>query len=109
MVAILAVDFVVFPRRFAKCESYGSGLMDTGVGLFIIAQGGVSPEARSALGKVEWEWNLLRNLLGTVPLLVLGVIRFATTSGLDYHTPLTEYGYHWNFFFTLWVVRVSDI
>ena len=45
-IAILAVDFPVFPRRFAKTETYGTGLMDVGVGLFMLAHGITCPEAR---------------------------------------------------------------
>lgn len=46
-ICILAVDFNVFPRRFCKAETFGTGLMDTGVGLFIVANGIVSPESRN--------------------------------------------------------------
>jgi phosphatidylinositol glycan class W len=48
-IVILGVDFVVFPRRFAKTETFGTGYMDIGVGCFVIINALVCPEAK---GKV---------------------------------------------------------
>jgi len=50
-VCILAVDFVVFPRRLCKTETYGTGLMDAGVAGFVFANAIVSPEARGHISR----------------------------------------------------------
>jgi len=50
-VCILAVDFVVFPRRLCKTETYGTGLMDAGVASFVFANAIVSPEARGHISR----------------------------------------------------------
>lgn len=108
-VAILAVDFPIFPRSFAKTEVYGYGLMDIGAGSFCISGGFVSwfarrnsnggdiiqPSERKRFKKVAYR---------CLPLLFMGFIRLLTTKGLEYQEHVSEYGVHWNFFFTLTIV-----
>lgn len=108
-IGILAVDFVIFPRRLAKAETYGSGLMDVGVGAFVISNAIVSPEARGVYSShTGFLSTVFRSVKSSLPLLVLGVMRFISVKGTDYQEHVSEYGAHWNFFFTLFVVRVSE-
>jgi len=128
---ILAVDFPIFPRRFAKTETFGYSLMDLGVGSFVFAAGLVSPEAKKLHRQVEHQvkddgWNktgqtkrplekllgsdvlpsLSKSLVECLPLLVLGACRLTTVKATSYHEHVTEYGVHWNFFFTLAASKV---
>jgi len=103
-IAILAVDFHVFPRRFAKTETTGLGLMDLGAGSFVVSAGFVSGYARQS-EKYSKE-SLAKIIRHSIPLIVLGCIRWFTTKSLEYQEHVSEYGVHWNFFFTLSMVNI---
>ena len=110
-IAILAVDFPAFPRRLAKTENFGTSLMDLGVGMFVFSGGLVSRVARdcasinSGMGYSGAILNVYdevkSTIVSTIPMFLLGFARFATTKGVEYQEHTSEYGVHWNFFFTL--------
>ncbi|CAM9296987.1 unnamed protein product [Pylaiella littoralis] len=105
----------VFPRRFAKTEVFGTGLMDLGVGATIFASGLASgcrtkPQSRHA----ELGWSVWRTVVADIasaairawPLAALGVSRLLVIKSLGYQEHVSEYGVHWNFFATLFFMRL---
>ena len=108
-VAILGVDFQIFPRRFAKAETYGTGVMDVGVGCYILCHGFVSREGRfsSQMTPKTYFMSLFQCIKKLFPFVLLGLFRLASVRAIDYQQHVSEYGVHWNFFFTIAAVRVS--
>lgn len=99
---ILAVDFKDFPRYLAKTERFGYSLMDTGVGLFVLMSGLVHKDLRNN----RFIDIIKGNMKFVSVLMFLGVARFISVKQLDYQEHVTEYGVHWNFFFTLAICKI---
>ncbi|BGP18836.1 hypothetical protein JCM10213_003491 [Rhodosporidiobolus nylandii] len=107
VLGILAVDFPVFPREFAKAETWGTSLMDLGVGSFVFSLGLVS--ALPLLRGTEshpYLTTIWRSFKKCLPLVVLGLVRVVMVKGVDYPEHVSEYGVHWNFFFTIALLPV---
>jgi len=58
----------------------------------------------NSVGKVS---RIVKSLTSTTPLWLLGFSRLLSVKGTGYHEHVTEYGVHWNFFFTIAIIRVS--
>ncbi|KAF3994152.1 hypothetical protein FT663_00122 [Candidozyma haemuli var. vulneris] len=110
--AILAVDFHAFPRRFAKVETWGTSLMDLGVGSFVFSMGLANSRGvikkKLAVGqkKVSYGKLVIGNTVKALPVLGLGLVRLVSVKSLEYQEHATEYGIHWNFFVTLGLLPV---
>ena len=72
---ILAIDFPIFPRRFAKTKKYGMSLMDIGTASFIFSNGIVAPEAKNRRSSIK------KAVISCIPLLVLGLGRLMAVKG----------------------------
>lgn len=109
---ILAVDFDVFPLRYAKVETFGTSIMDLGVGSFVFSAGvvGVKPflprKIKDKVVTTTLAHQLKAGLWTAFPLLLLGAARLVLTESVDYQKHVSEYGTHWNFFITLGLLPI---
>ncbi|KAI8470240.1 MAG: GWT1-domain-containing protein [Monoraphidium minutum] len=117
VLGILAVDFAAFPRRYAKAERHGQGLMDAGVGAVVFAGGLVSKAALAGAGGRGGGGGggggaaprALAGLRAVAPLLALGGARLLATRAVGYQQHVGEYGVHWNFFLTVAAVGLLTL
>ncbi|EDW25363.1 GL26555 [Drosophila persimilis] len=98
-VAILMVDFPVFPVRFRKSRTFGASAMDMGIGIFVVTMGLVSHRARNLT-------DLKKLPRAVVPLLLLGLGRTTVISMINYNHDVHEYGIHMNAFFILGLTKL---
>lgn len=85
--SILAVDFKLFPRRFAKVETWGISLMDLGVGFFVFSSGIVSIKSirkNYSSKAVSFLKKVGLCLKQSYMFFVIGFIRILITKIIDY-------------------------
>jgi hypothetical protein len=95
--AILGVDFPLFARAHAKTEAYGASLMDLGVGAVVTA----SAMTARVGGTESLPSRLLSSLSAVAIPSFLGAVRLFTHSAVKYQHHMSEYGLHWNFYWTV--------
>eukprot|EP00890_Picochlorum_soloecismus_P005096 jgi/Picsp_1/5588/NSC_02947-R1_gpi-anchored wall transfer protein 1 len=110
--SILAVDFHVFPRKYGKVETYGTSFMDAGVGSIVFCSAFVQGIKASTTTTYDGtrgptgEKTKRHDVYRLLALAVLGLGRPIVTSMIGYQNHVGEYGVHWNFFLTLFVIRL---
>ncbi|KAL1928839.1 hypothetical protein VTP01DRAFT_2625 [Rhizomucor pusillus] len=76
--------------------------MDVGVGSVVFSSGIVSSRAYlSTIPSKSKLSQLVASVRSALSILILGTLRLLLTKGVDYQEHHSEYGLHWNFFFTL--------
>jgi hypothetical protein len=118
-IAILGVDFNIFPRYLAKKKNFGISYMDVGVGYFIFCHSlriirnsnenynQMRSNESLLIGFKHFPKKFLKEIYKNRLIFILGVSRLVITKLLHYKISTAEYGVHWNFFFTIYFVKVG--
>ena len=92
-IVILVVDFPKsYPVRQSKCDYYGISVMDIGSGSFVFS---------SAMITSATSRSIVSIMKSVSPMILFGILRIYFLRLFNYHVHISEYGFHWNFFFTL--------
>jgi phosphatidylinositol glycan class W len=112
-VGILGVDFKIFPRENAKTENFGLSAMDLGVGLYIVChsmkliRNSEFQQDDSILTNLKkFPYKFWSTLKSCSFLILIGLARLWSVKATNYVEHDTEYGVHWNFLFTIVLVKV---
>ena len=112
---ILGVDFKIFPRENAKTENFGVSAMDLGVGFYIVCHSMRIVRNEEISGKnkttitsqlAKFPTDFLNTLKSSTFLLIIGFCRLYSVKATNYVEHVSEYGVHWNFLFTIVLVKV---
>lgn len=90
-ICILLCDFNFWVKRLGKSDYYDSGLMDLGIGFFVINGGLFSSKSKRSKNGF---------------LFLLGLIRLAVIYICKLDVNPAEYGFHLNFYFILFLINI---
>lgn len=114
-VGILGVDFKIFPRENAKTENFGISAMDLGVGFYIVCHSMKiirNSDINTSVPDTFWTElaklpnDFYKTLKSSSFLVVIGLARLWSVKATNYIEHVTEYGVHWNFLFTIVLVKL---
>lgn len=103
-ISVFAVDFHYYPRRLCKTQAMGISLMDVGTGALIFVSGLTSRhfihQDKSVLMRAWINIKVMPFLFALAFVLVI------TKWIVNHPEVVTEYGVHWNFFWTVCFINI---
>lgn len=108
IVAISSVDFSIFPEKHMKRNYFGLALMDIGVGSFIMCHSMrlIRNDYQNTLMPKSTKNRMFQVVKKSSIILFFGLLRTFLILAFSYHQNPQEYGVHWNFFYTIFFVKV---